>query len=363
MNIKIFVFIFALINTNILIVMPVYAQDSSEKKPNINETILNKIEGLNTKINDLERKVYQGKDKVLSRTSTKLNKEQGALSLDAIAGHERRLLVLEEKSRSLEGLIEEISYVRRQIEKLMTQNSLLEEKIDLINNQQLSTADNKNEIKELQDDLVEEYPIYPGMANKKNSSEKDELNIMNDAKNNTTVEVLAKIDPNSGKGEIIKENMVPQENTIETSPIEGMDNNKNNNSIVSISKNPEEIYQRAYNILSKGNYEAAEAAFSTFIKDYPDHNLTSNAYYWLGQTFFVRKDHQKAAATFAEGYIKIPNGSKAADQLFKLGISLNSLNKNTDACATFKKLDKEFPGAPSRISDRAKTFKEKLDCK
>ena len=363
MNIKIFVFIFALIYTNTIILMSAYAQDSSEKNLTINETILNKIEGLNTKINDLERKVYQGKDKVLSSTSTKLNKEQGALSLDAIAGHERRLLVLEEKSRSLEGLIEEISYVRSQIEKLITQNSLLEEKIDLINNKKLSTIDNKNEIEGLQDDLVEEYPIYPGMANKKNSNEKDALNIMNEAKNNTTVEVLAKIDPNSGKGEIIKENISPQKNTIETSPIEGIDSTKNNNSIVSISKNPEEIYQRAYNILSKGNYEAAEAAFSTFIKDYPDHNLTSNAYYWLGQTFFVRKDHQKAAATFAEGYIKIPNGSKAADQLFKLGISLNSLNKNTDACATFKKLDKEFPGAPSRISDRAKTFKEKLGCK
>ena len=363
MNIKIFVFIFALRYTNTIILMSAYAQDSSEKNLTINETILNKIEGLNTKINDLERKVYQGKDKVLPSTSSNLNKEEGALSLDAIAGHERRLLVLEEKSRSLEGLIEEINYVRRQIEKLITQNSLLEEKIDLINNQKLSTADNKNEIKELQGGVVEEYPIYPGMANKKNSKEKDELNIMNNAKNNSTVEVLAKIDPNSGKGEIIKENIAPQENTIETSPIEGMDSTKNNNSIVSISKNPEEIYQRAYNILSKGNYEAAEAAFTTFIKDYPDHNLTSNAYYWLGQTFFVRKDHQKAAATFAEGYIKIPNGSKAADQLFKLGISLNSLNKNTDACATFKKLDKEFPGAPSRISDRAKTFKEKLGCK
>ena len=121
MNIKIFVFIFALIYTNILILIPVCAQDSSEKNLTINQTILNKIEGLNTKINDLERKVYQGKDKVLPSTSSNLNKEKGALSLDAIAGHERRLLVLEEKSRSLEGLIEEINYVRRQIEKLITQ--------------------------------------------------------------------------------------------------------------------------------------------------------------------------------------------------------------------------------------------------
>jgi len=360
MNIKIFVFIFALIYTNILILIPVCAQDSSEKNLTINQTILNKIEGLNTKINDLERKVYQGKDKVLPSTSANLNKEEGTLSLDAIAGHERRLLVLEEKSRSLEGLIEEVNYVRRQIEKLITQNSLLEEKIDLINNQKSSLAGNK---KKIQDDLIEEYPIYPGMANKENGKEKDDTSIMYEEKKNTTVEVLAKIDLASSKDEIIKENVTLQEKTIETSPIEEMDDTKKNNSIVSISKNPEEIYQRAYNILSKGNYEAAEAAFSAFIKDYPDHNLTSNAYYWLGQTFFVRQNYQKAAATFAAGYIKLPTGSKAADQLFKLGISLNLLNKNTDACATFKKLDKEFPEAPLRISNRAKTFKEKLDCK
>ena len=363
MNIKIFVFIFALINISTLILAPVYAQDSREKTLNINETILNKIEGLDTKINDLERKVYQGKDKVSSNTSIKSSKEKEGLSLDAIAGHERRLLVLEEKSRSLEGLIEEINYVRLQIEKLTTQNSLLEAKLGLINNQKISMADNTNEGENLQEDIIEEYPIYPGMANRENSKEKDELNIMNDDKNITTVKVLAKIDPGSGNDEIVKKNINPQEDTIKVLPINEINNTKKNNPIVSISKNPEEVYQRAYNILSKGNYEAAEAAFSAFIEDYPDHNLTSNAYYWLGQTFFVRKNHQKAAATFAAGYIKLPKGSKAADQLFKLGISLNSLNKNTDACATFKKLDKEFPNAPSRISNRAKTFKEKLDCK
>ena len=357
MNIKIFVFIFALINTNTLILMPVYAQDSSENYPTINETILNKLEGLNTKINDLERKVYQGKDKVLSNTSIKLNKEE-VLSLDAIAGHERRLLVLEEKSRSVEGLIEEIKYVRSQIEELTAQNSLLETKLDLINNQKTSIKNNENEVESPQNDLIEEYPIYPGMANKENNKEKDELNIINDDKNITTVEVLAKINLSSSKDEIIKENINPQEGIIKAPPI-----NKIDNSIIPTSKNPEEIYQRAYNILSKGNYEASEVAFKTFIKDYPDHNLTSNAYYWLGQTFFVRKNYQIAATTFAAGYIKFPKGSKAADQLFKLGISLNSLNKNMDACATFKKLDKEFPDAPSRISNRAKTFKEKLDCK
>jgi len=356
MNIKIFVFIFTLINTNILIMVHTYAQDSNEKTIHINEKILNRIEGLNTKINDLERKVYQGKSRVLPNTSTNLIKQEG------IADHERRLLELEEKSRSLEGLVEELEYVRAQIEKLVSKNTLLQSKLDTINNQNINAANSTNEGEELQDDLIEEYPIYPGMSNEKYKKD-DDLNSSNLAQSNSTVKVLAKINPNSNKDVIIKENINVQEEIIDESSIKEESGPKNNNSIISIAKDPKEIYQRAYNILSKSNYEAAEAAFNAFIKDYPDHDLTSNAYYWLGQTFFVRKNHQKAATTFAAGYIKFPKGSKAADQLFKLGMSLNSLNKNTDACATFKKLDKEFPNAPSRISNRAKTFKEKLDCK
>ena len=81
-------------------------------------------------------------------------------------------------------------------------------------------------------------------------------------------------------------------------------------------------------------------------------------------TFFAKTaSRYPAATTFAEGYLKFPKGSKAADQLFKLAISLDALKKATEACATFKKLDEEFPDAPSRISNRAKTYKEKLDCK
>ena len=38
------------------------AQNNEGAITNINERILNRLEGLNTKINDLERKVYQGKE-------------------------------------------------------------------------------------------------------------------------------------------------------------------------------------------------------------------------------------------------------------------------------------------------------------
>ena len=353
MKFNFFVFIFSLA----LILSQAYAQDSSEKNLNINEILLNKIEGLNTKIVDLERKVYQGNLPPVRPQS--LNNEEKLLDLDGRAGHERRLLELEEKSRSIEGLIEELNYVRAQVEKLTSQNALLESKLDIINNKEINTGNNINNKQSIQEESIEEYPIYPGMANNNNNIDNNVLNIPRDKESDSTVEVLAKINLDSGEDEIIK----TQLGSLEESPKKGVNNNIKNNSIVSTSKNPEEIYQRAYNLLSKGNYEAAEVAFIKFIKDYSDNNLASNAYYWLGETFYVRKNYQLAAYNFAAGYKKFPKGSKAADQLLKLGISLYTLNKNTEACTTFIKLDKEFSDAPSRISNRAKTFKEKLDCK
>ena len=358
MKYNVFIFIFSLISLNVLVLTKTYAQDGGEKNPNINEIVLNKLEGLATKIIDLERKVYQGKEPPSKPQN--INNVEKSLDLDGRAGHERRLLELEERSKSIEGLIEELNYVRTQVEKLTTQNSVFQSKLDSINDKNLNAKNNKQAV---QSESTEEYPIYPGMPNKKNNSNIDELNITTDEKINTTVKVLAKINPDSGTDEIVKANIKTQNDTLEKPTKNEESVSIKNNSIISNSKSPEEVYQRAYNILSKGNYEAAEVAFIEFIKDYSDHNLTSNAYYWLGETFYVRKNYQLAAYNFAAGYKKFPRGSKAADQLLKLGISLYTLNKNTEACATFIKLDEEFSNAPSRISNRAKTFKEKLDCK
>ena len=355
-----FIFIFSLISLNLLISSQTYSQDSSEKRLNINETILNRIEGLNTKIVDLERKVYQGKES--STNLQNLNDNEESSNLDERAGHERRLIELEERSRSIEGLIEELNYVRNQVEKLITQNSILESKLEIINSNNITTENNIDNEKFASEEVIKDYPIYPGMPSKNNNVDNNELNIIIEDQGTSTVKVLAKINPDSGEDQIIKGNINTKPVKLDTNIQKENTSTKKDNSIVS-NNNPEEIYQRAYNILSKGDIEAARVAFKAFIQDYPDHTLTSNAYYWLGQTFYVRQYYQNAATTFAEGYLKFPKGSKAADQLFKLAISLDSLKKTTEACATFKKLDEEFPDAPSRISNRAQTYKDKLDCK
>ena len=110
------------------------------------------------------------------------------------------------------------------------------------------------------------------------------------------------------------------------------------------------------------NYTQAENAFKVFIGEHPKDSLTSNAYYWLGETYYVQKKFQLAAVSFAKGYQNFPKGNKAIDQLFKLALSFMNLGKNEDACAAFSKLESEFPNAPKRISNRAKEYIKRAKC-
>ena len=323
------------------------AQTNEGGIANINERILNKLEGLNTKINDLERKVYQGKEIDPSNEVQELDNNNYRTEAD----HERRLLELEEKTRSVEGVMEELSYLKEQINKLTQQNADLLEKIENLNQKPVLSEEFIKE--DNPEEIVEQYPIYPGMSNSELNKNEDQ----------STVKVLAKIDTTNGNDEIVKQTINNEENKLLIEDEKEIKNDNQKVAIIKPSKEPQEIYQRAYNMLSKGNYEAAEVAFIKFIKDFSDHSLTSNAYYWLGETFYVRKNYIQAAQNFAAGYKKFPKGSKASAQLLKLGISLYALNKNKEACSTFAKLNKEFSDLSLSISSRVNTFKEKLDCK
>jgi tol-pal system protein YbgF len=125
---------------------------------------------------------------------------------------------------------------------------------------------------------------------------------------------------------------------------------------------PQEQYNYAFGLLRQANYPAAEQALRSFIQRYPSDALAGNAQYWLGETYFVRKDYTNAAAVFAEGYQKYPKGGKAADNLLKLGMALGQLGQKPDACRAFARLDRDFPTAPATIKDRAGDEKKRLGC-
>ena len=125
---------------------------------------------------------------------------------------------------------------------------------------------------------------------------------------------------------------------------------------------PEDAYQRAYGMLKRAKFKQAETALQRFLKTYPDHHLTDNARYWLGETHYVRGNFERAALTFADGYRASPKGGKAPDNLLKLARSLGEMGDKPNACATLKRLADEFPAARPAIGQSAASTRAHLDC-
>jgi len=125
----------------------------------------------------------------------------------------------------------------------------------------------------------------------------------------------------------------------------------------------EESYEAAYALLlKKRDYVSAEKALRAFIQDYPDHKLAGNAYYWLGETFYVRNKYEGAAKAFAKGYKNFPEGAKAPDNLLKLGLSFRGMGQDESACHVFRKLTQNYPDAPAVIVNRVQQEQAEAAC-
>lgn len=127
---------------------------------------------------------------------------------------------------------------------------------------------------------------------------------------------------------------------------------------------PVEQYEHALSLLMiTARYDTAERAFKAFLASHGEHPLAANAQYWLGETYYVRKNYADAAAAFIEGYTRYPEGPKAADNLLKLGMSLAALSNVDDACASFAEMKTRFPAADRRLIEQADQQRAKLECK
>lgn len=125
---------------------------------------------------------------------------------------------------------------------------------------------------------------------------------------------------------------------------------------------PRERYQYAFGLMSQARYDEAEVALKEFIAQYGDDPLVGNARYWLGETYYVRKSFMDAAQAFFQAYKTAPDGAKAPDSLLKLGMSMASLDKTEEACATYGKLRKEFADLKPNLLKALNRETKRLKC-
>lgn len=122
------------------------------------------------------------------------------------------------------------------------------------------------------------------------------------------------------------------------------------------------LYEAAYSSLKNKDYLQSRRQFEDFLSQYPNHVLSANSKYWLGETFYVEGDFDKAAKTFAQGFQAYPDSAKSADMLLKLGLSLSNTGKKEEACIALSQLPIRFKAGPQDILDRGVDEMDALNC-
>lgn len=141
---------------------------------------------------------------------------------------------------------------------------------------------------------------------------------------------------------------VPQNNT--TSQVETVVVDTNTQEPVTtteIIKPQLSTYQDAYDIsfahLRAGRFLESARAFENFIQGYPENELTDDAYYWLGESYYVKRQYPQALAAFKSLTDKYPNSKKAADAWLKTGYSYYEMDDLVKADEVLNSVINNYP--------------------
>ena len=117
-----------------------------------------------------------------------------------------------------------------------------------------------------------------------------------------------------------------------------------------------DLYKDAYETFYKGDLEGARRKFEAFLKQYPNTELSGNAQFWIGETYYLKKDYERAILEYEKAIVKYPEGGKIPAALFKQGLAFLELGDKTNAKNLLKRVIERYPQ-----SDQAEMAKKKLE--
>ncbi len=119
-------------------------------------------------------------------------------------------------------------------------------------------------------------------------------------------------------------------------------------------------YEKALAVLREGRYADAATTFSQFLTSYPGSTYADNASYWLGETYYVTRDFDRALATFGKLATNHPQSPKLPDARLKIGFIHYEKKDWASARKELDGLIADFPGSTAArlASDRLARMKK-----
>lgn len=120
-------------------------------------------------------------------------------------------------------------------------------------------------------------------------------------------------------------------------------------------ESPQTLYQTAYNDYLRGNYDLAVLGFRQYLESFPDTELSDNAVYWIGESYFGQGQYQQSIREFDTILNRYPRSDKTASAALKKGYAYLEIGEQPQGVVQLRFVLREFPG-----SDEANLARQRL---
>ena len=131
---------------------------------------------------------------------------------------------------------------------------------------------------------------------------------------------------------------------------------------VAMLDQPREQFNAAMQAFQAGQYPEAEAGFKAFLAANPSHRLSSDAIFYIGETYLQRSRPREAAEQYLKVTTDYSKSSRAPESMVRLGQTLAALGNNEQACATLTEFGKRYPAASASVKKLAEHESAKDHC-
>ena len=104
-------------------------------------------------------------------------------------------------------------------------------------------------------------------------------------------------------------------------------------------------YQESFELIRRGDYEAAQIAFSNYIKSYQGSSFIDDAKFWLAESFYSQGNYIKALEIFENIQRQHPKSEKIMESILKSGFCYYELGNFEKSFTIFKQIITDYPNS------------------
>lgn len=110
-------------------------------------------------------------------------------------------------------------------------------------------------------------------------------------------------------------------------------------------------YMKGFDQLKSNQYDKAITSFKQYVTKYPDGQFTDNAWYWLGESYYVKGDQGSALKAFQKVAERFQSSPKMPGALYKIGLIEANQGNQAQAKKALQQVIDKYPG--SDVADLA----------